>query len=80
MALQKCIATILYLSNGKELLHIDSEALKEFLLGELTKVCPYFGMLQLDRLFAFLLERGYTAEVSTIIAVFIEGRRVDINF
>jgi hypothetical protein len=80
MALDKCIATILYISNEKEFLHTDSEAIKEFLMGEMAKVCPYLGMLQLDKFFAILLEKCYIAEVSTMIAVFIEERRVDKNF
>lgn len=80
MALDKCIATILYISKEKEFLNIDIEALKEFLMGEMAKVCPYVGMLQLDHFFAFLLKKEYIAEVSTMISVFIEERRVDKNF
>lgn len=49
-------------------------------MGEMAKVCPFIGMLQLDHFFGFLLEKGYTAEVSAMIAVFIEERRVDKNF
>jgi hypothetical protein len=38
MLLDKCIATVLYVSPSSDFLHVDSESLIEFLQSELAKV------------------------------------------
>lgn len=80
MLLDKCIATVVYVSPSSDLLNIDSESLIEFLMVELQKVSPYAEKFQLNAILMPFLEEDFFAEVATVISSFIESGRVDKGF
>lgn len=56
MILDKCISTIVYISNSREFLNIDKESLLEFYLSEVVKEHPSLDKREFADILSLLLD------------------------